>query len=225
MSSAIDTGSARRHHSSTDPQQHSGLVISLLLIGAIWLVAIVAAGAAGVFEAGRGRQPWPILVAIVGPPLLFGIAYRVAPGFRRFVLALDQRILTAVQAWRVLGGSFLLLYGLALLPALFAFPAGLGDVAVGVAAVFVLRAMLNSHPNWRRQVLLLNIGGLLDFVGAIGTGVLTSNSSLGIFVPAAPMASMGLLPLSLIPTFLVPLWTIAHIASMLQLRHARPQVV
>ena len=133
-------------------------------------------------------------------------------------------MLTAVQAWRVLGGTFLYLYGLGLLPALFAFPAGVGDVAVGVAAVLVLRAMLHEHPNWRRRVLLLNLGGLLDFVGAIGTGVLTSNSVLGIFAPATPMASMGLLPLSLIPTFLVPLWTIAHIASLLQLRHARQQV-
>ena len=225
MSSAIDTGSARRHHSSIEPSQgHSGLVISLVVIGLIWLLAIVGAGAEEVFEAGPGRPPLPILGAIVVPPALFSVVYLVWPGFRRFVLDLDLRMLTAVQAWRVLGGTFLYLYGLGLLPALFAFPAGVGDVAVGVAAVFVLRAMLREHPNWQRRVLLLNLGGLLDFLGAIGTGVLTSNSVLGIFAPATPTASMGLLPLSLIPTFLVPLWTIAHIASMLQLRHARQQV-
>jgi hypothetical protein len=31
---------------------------------------------------------------------------------------------------------------------------------------------------------------------------------------------MGGLPLSLIPTFAVPLWTIAHIISLIQLRRA-----
>jgi hypothetical protein len=87
--------------------------------------------------------------------------------------------------------------------------------------VFVLLAMIDGHPNWRRRVLWLNLAGLLDFGGAITTGVLTSNSSLGFFAPATPMASMGLLPLSLIPTFAVPLWTIIHFASLLQLRQAR----
>jgi hypothetical protein len=92
---------------------------------------------------------------------------------------------------------FLVLYAFNLRPALFAFPAGLGDVAVGVAAVFVLRAMIDGHPHWRRRVRLLNLGGLLDFV------------------------AMGMMPLSLIPSFLVPLWTIIHFASLLQLRQAR----
>ena len=64
----------------------------------------------------------------------------------------------------------------------------------------------------------LNLGGFLDFVGAVATGVLTSNSSLGFFAPTTPMPSMGMLPLSLIPTFMVPLWIIVHFASLLQLR-------
>jgi hypothetical protein len=100
---------------------------------------------------------------------------------------------------------------------LFAWPAGVGDFAVGVAAPFVLLAMLRRSPAWRRQVLWLNMAGLLDFAGAIGTGVLTSNSSLGLVADGAARASLGSLPLSLIPTFAVPLWTIFHIASLLQL--------
>jgi hypothetical protein len=85
------------------------------------------------------------------------------PAFVRceFVLGVGLRLLTAVQTWRVLGGMFLFLYAFNLRPALFAFPAGLGDVAVGVAAVFVLGAMIEGHPNWRRRVLLLNLGGLV----------------------------------------------------------------
>jgi hypothetical protein len=226
MSTAIDTASSGRQGSSIDsPPEPSGLVMPLTLLGAIWLLAIVMAGAAGLFEPGPGRPPLALLAAIVVPPALFLVAYRISAAFRRFVLSLDLRLLTAVQAWRVLGGMFLVLYAFNLRPALFAFPAGLGDVAVGVAAVFVLRAMIDGHPNWRRRVRWLNLGGLLDFVGAITTGVLTSHSSLGVFAPTTPMPSMGMMPLSLVPSFLVPLWTIIHFASLLQLRQASGEPV
>src|SRR5436309_12715882 len=111
------------------------MVRMLDLISAIWLLAIVVTGAAEVFESGPGRQPLALLTAIVVPPALFILVYRVSTEFQRFVLGLDLRLLTAVQSWRVLGGTFLFLYAFNLRPALFAFSAGLGDVAVGVAAV------------------------------------------------------------------------------------------
>ena len=219
MNTAIDRAPSGRQRSSIDPvHEHPDLVMLLGLIGAMWLLAIVVGGRAGVFESGPGRPPLVLLMAIIVPPALFILGYRVSTAFRRFVLGLDLRVLTAMQTWRVLGGTFLFLYAFNLRPALFAFPAGLGDVAVGVAAVFVLQAMITGHPSWRRRALLLNLGGLLDFVGAIATGVLTSNSSLGLFAPATPMPSMGMMPLSLIPSFLVPLWIIIHFASLLQLR-------
>jgi hypothetical protein len=89
---------------------------------------------------------------------------------------------------------------------------------VGLAAPFVVLAMLRGAPTWRRQVAWLNIAGLVDFVGAVGTGVLTSNTPLGLIAHEATRASMGALPLSIVPTFAVPLWTILHVISLLQLR-------
>lgn len=222
MSTAINAARPGRHASSDPSSRQSGLTRRLALVGTTWLLAVLVGGAMGVFEAGAGRPPLALLTAVVGPLGLFGLAYRVSAEFRRFVLGLDLRLLTAVQAWRVLGGTFLFLYAFGLRPALFALPAGLGDVAVGVAAVFVLQAMITGHPRWRRWVLLLNLGGLLDFVGAVATGVLTSNSSLAVFAPSTPMPSMGMPPLSLIPTVLVPLWVLIHVASLLQLRQGHP---
>ena len=70
-------------------------------------------------------------------------------------------------------------------------PAGVGDVAVGVAAPFVLRSMLRNAPTWRRQVAWLNIAGLVDFIGAIGTGALTSNTSLGFLASGGAGAHGG----------------------------------
>jgi hypothetical protein len=196
------------------------LVTIVALIVAAWLLAVVLGGAAGLFESGPSRPPLPILTALAVPLGIFGLAYALSPRFRDFVLSLDLRMLTAAQSWRVIGAMFIFLWAFDLRPALFAFPAGLGDVAVGIAAVFVLRAMIDETPGWRRKVLLLNLGGLLDFVGALATGILTSNSSLGLLAgdKAEQWASMDAMPLSLIPTFAVPLWIILHLISLLQLR-------
>ena len=194
---------------------------TLVALGALWFVLVLVAGRRGVFVAGPSRPPLPVLAAVIGPPAAFAVAYGMSRRFRDFALAIDPRLLTAIQMWRVLGGVFLVLYAFGLLPALFAWPAGLGDMAVGVAALFVLRAMLVNASGWPRRVRWLNLAGLTDFAAAVGTGVLTSNSTLGLLADPTPWADLGALPLSLIPTFAVPLWIVAHMIALLQLRRPR----
>jgi hypothetical protein len=159
--------------------------------------------------------------AVVLPPALFALLYRQSARVREFALGIDLRFLTAVQAWRVGGIMFLVLYAFGLLPGFFAWPAGLGDFAVGIAAPFVLQALITQRSGWERRVFWLNVAGLADFAGAIATGVLSSNSALGFFATGQAGASMGLLPLSLVPSFAVPLWVVFHIISLIQLRRAR----
>lgn len=203
------TNASDRHDGGCGP-------LSALLL-AVWFLIALVAGMAGVFEPTPSRPPLSLLLAVAGPPLVFLLGYRASRRFRDFVLRIDLRLLIAVQAWRVLGGMFLFLYAFGLLPGVFAFPAGLGDLAVGLATPFVLLAMVRSAPTWRRQVKWLNIAGLVDFVGAVGTGVLSSNTAFGFLAEGTAHASMGALPLSLVPTFAVPLWIILHAASLLQL--------
>jgi hypothetical protein len=185
---------------------------------AIWFGGVIFLAAVGAFAASPTQPPLGIFLAVVLPPLLFALLYRLSGRLRDFALAIDLRWLTAIQGWRVIGVMFLAFHAFGLLPGLFAWPAGLGDAAVGLAAPFVLMANLRGAPNWRRRVFWLNVAGLIDFAGAIGTGVLTSNSAIGFFADGLPQASLGDLPLSLVPTFAVPLWTIFHMISLLQLR-------
>jgi len=180
------------------------LVVGAVL--ALWFVAALWGGATGAFQSAPSQPPLALLIAVAGPPLVVAVVYRLSRGFREFVLGIDLRLLTAIQSWRVIGILFLALYAFGLVPGLFAWPAGLGDAAVGVAAPFVLLAMVRGAPTWRRQVIWLNIAGLVDFVGAVGTGVLSSDPSFGFVAASATRASLGALPLSLIPTFAVPLW-------------------
>ena len=104
-------------------------------------------------------------------------AYAALPRFRDWVLGLDLRMLTLFQAWRVIGFGFLPLCACGVLPGLFAWPAGLGDVAVGLAAPFVA-ARLARDPAYAasRGYLWFHIAGLLDFVAAAGTAMLASGA-------------------------------------------------
>jgi hypothetical protein len=137
------------------------------------------------------------------------------------VRAGDPEWLTILQSWRVLGGVFLVLLSFGLLPAAFALPAGLGDVAIGLTAPFIARAFANRGPRQAGRLFVVwQLLGILDLVVAVGTGG-SLRAVPGLFTDWAgseQMVAMGRLPLSLVPTFAVPLFVILHLASLAQLR-------
>ena len=129
-----------------------------------------------------------------------------------------------MQGWRVIGAMFLVLMSFGLLPGTFAWPAGIGDLIVGAYAPFVVLAIARRTPGWHTHVVLLNVLGLLDFVGAVGGGVLSGSSPIGILRGDVTTDIMQELPLSMIPTFAVPFWIVLHIISLIKLRNAQPQL-
>jgi hypothetical protein len=102
------------------------------------------------------------------------------------------------------------------LPGLFAWPAGIGDMAIGVTAPFVILG-LRRQPAFAAGTFfrVWNVFGILDLVVAVSLGALSSMLGFGNSgtVAAFPMAEM---PLILVPTFLVPLFVMLHIASLIQ---------
>ena len=186
---------------------------------AAWAALSLMLNALGVFAPHPDRPPLNLLLAVIGPPILFGVAYSSSARVRALSLSLDLRLMTAMQAWRIIGAMFLVLMSLHLLPGIFAWPAGVGDVIVGAYAPFVVLAISRRSPGWQNQVVLLNVLGLLDFVGAIGGGVLSGSAPMGILRGDVTSDLMLTLPLSLIPTFAVPFWIVLHVMSLLQLRN------
>jgi hypothetical protein len=191
-----------------------------LAIGlSIWLLAALAAGLAGTFS--RGGPPVPLAVFAGVPVLAFLAALAASAAFRRAVRSLDLRVLTAVQTTRLVGGVFVVLWALGKLPAGFALPAGVGDLLVGATAPLVARFIVPRLPAARRLYVAWTAFGIADLVVAVSSGVLHSASPVGIFAGALTTAMMGALPLSIIPTFLVPLAVILHVAA-LQVAFAGP---
>ncbi len=195
---------------STPTRSRIGLPLAIGL--SIWFLAAVAAGLAGTFS--RGGPPVP-LAAFAGVPVIaFLGALATSPSFRRGVRSLDLRVLTALQTTRVVGGVFVVLWALGKLPAGFALPAGVGDLFVGATAPFVARFVVPRLPAARSLYAAWTGFGILDLVVAVSSGVLHSATPVGLLAGPVTTALMGTLPLSIIPTFLVPLALMLHVAAL-----------
>ena len=109
---------------------------------AIWMGVMFLFGAAEVFVRPPGIPPIPILIGVAVPLAVFLAAYRGSAAFRAFVLAIHPLLTTTIQAWRAAGFGFLALYAYGVLPGVFAWPAGLGDIAIGVTAPWVALALI-----------------------------------------------------------------------------------
>jgi len=164
----------------------------------------------------------PIAVSVITPVALFLSAYAVSTRFRAFVLSQDLRLLTMLQHWRVIGFVFLALYAFDVLPGLFAWPAGIGDVAMGLAAVFIV-ARIDRDPDFVRSsgFVRYNLLGLLDFIVAVVTAGLTSGAFPDLIPHGLTSAPMDVWPLNIFPSFIVPAFIILHLTVLLKVRHLR----
>jgi hypothetical protein len=183
--------------------QYGKLTLGLL---AAWFVFSLTASAFHIYIAKPSQPPLPILLAVLAPIAAFLVWLASSPAFRRFVFSLDPRAVTIVHTWRLAGFTFLTLYAYGILPGLFALPAGWGDITIGATAPLV--ALRLARPNHRASFMLWQALGILDLVFAVSLGALTS------YVSGA--TALAVLPLSLIPTFAVPLLIILHIICIAQ---------
>jgi hypothetical protein len=173
-----------------------------------WLVAAFAVGASGLLR--HARPPMPqIMIAALTAALLIG--FWSAPGLGRWVRAVDLRALVLVHVTRFVGIYFLVLYGRGELPWAFAVPGGWGDIAVAATAVLVGLLSRPDRPGGRGVILAWNALGLADILMVVATA-----ARLGTADPAA-MGALLRLPLSLLPTFLVPIVIATHVAIFARL--------
>ena len=164
----------------------------------------------------------PIALTAFVPVAGFLAAYALSARFQGWVLSLDIRSLTMLMHWRVVGFVFLPLYFFGVLPGLFAWPAGVGDVAVGLAAPFIV-ARLSRDPAWETSAGLVRyqLLGLLDFVVAIVTSGLAAGGFSWLAANGVTSAALDIWPLNLFPSFIVPLFIIIHLSVLLKVRHLR----
>lgn len=189
---------------------------------ATWLAVMAWVGHSGLLRSWAGIGPLSALqVSILVPILLAVGAVRFSSGFVEWVSALDPTFLTGVQVLRILGTSHLFTLGYGLMAGGFALPVGIGNLAVALLALYSLPMVAARADGWRARLRFLTWLGLAEF------GMTIVLAILGMLAVASPWdppmvaeryASAARLPLSLFPTYLIPLFCVVHVMTLVRLR-------
>lgn len=191
--------------------------LTLLALG-VWLAAAVAGGVSGAINE-PDASPLLLAAYLLLPIGTFLMAYATSASFRAFTARISLPWMVGAHAWRFVGLGFIMGWLHDALPAGFALPAGLGDIAVALGALLLVPGLRKGTAS-RRWLLAWNLVGFIDLVAAIVLGNLYSNGPAGVLatgsVTTEPMVTF---PVSLIPTFLVPLFLLLHGLVFARLRH------
>ena len=183
----------------------------VVIILSVGFGASTAIALAGGFSAGAYALQLLALSLVV--PLAVGVTLVWAsPGFRGLISRPEvQPSIVAVHGLRIIQGSvFVAMVPLGVLPALFALPAGLGDVLVGLGALAAMRWVSSGRLG---RVVWWNLFGLLDLATATVLGLLTV-PGLHILQTTPTSALLVASPLTIIPTFCVPIYVLLHLVSL-----------
>jgi hypothetical protein len=172
---------------------------------AVWLGLGLVTGDAANFPMADIRLRLPMLAIVAFGPMLVAVAAFFASKTLQSVnAAMPAHWLVWAQTYRVLGLMFLfpfLYYGV--LPAGFALPAALGDLATGLAAPWVASSIMRRRPGALLLGTAWNVFGILDLIVAPASAVMSH----------APVRD--LYPLLLVPLFVgPPLGILIHIFSL-----------
>jgi hypothetical protein len=188
-------------------KDNSNRVVTLVLFG--WLCFAVGLG--GWFR----NASAPAVAAIVWTltALVLLACWKVKP-IRAWALNVDLRCLVLFHMTRVFAGAyFLMLCQRGQLPCGFARPAGWGDIVVAILSLAVVSGMRFEFA--KSLLLIWNTIGLIDIIfvvfSALRFGLKDWQS----------MHALRQLPLSLLPTFLVPLIIASHALIFVRLARTR----
>ena len=175
---------------------------TVVVAGLGWLLVALVAGGAGLVRTLPTRAIPLVLFGLTAVVLVTG--WRHA-GFRAWLAAVDERWLVALHLTRFVGFYFLYLYGRGELPYAFAVPGGWGDIAVASLAAGLLLWGPPRGGRRRPAYVAWNVLGLVDILFVVATGARLA------LADRESMAALLRLPLSLLPTFLVPLIIASHV--------------
>jgi hypothetical protein len=185
----------------------------------LWTGLAAALGAANLFVGTNPIGPAVIGTVIAFPLVATAIAAQVSPSVRTALMGMPMPFLIGLNVWRVAGGFFLLLAAEGRLGGPFPYSAGWGDVITGALALPV--AWLALRGQGKALVWSWNAFGMLDLVAALAFGIISANGSpLQLIVAGEGSQAVQMMPWSLIPTVLVPMFLIVHAVIFARLADA-----
>ncbi|HMK71305.1 MAG TPA: hypothetical protein VK442_10085 [Xanthobacteraceae bacterium] len=171
------------------------------VVAIAWLLSVLLLASNNFF---RNDVVPPRIPLALGLTLMFGYMLLLSKDFRTIIGAIPQHWLIGVQVFRALGGVFLIRWWQGDLAAVFAIPAGVGDVLTGIFAPVVAYWWFSAKPYARRAAIAWNLFGMADLVMAVAIGASIQGSGMAF-------------PIVMIPIYGVPRAFLIHSYSMIGL--------
>jgi hypothetical protein len=203
------------------PDQRRTIWLAIMIPYTLWFAIAWSAAINGAFRTGVTRFPWlPLAIflpLIIGAPLLL-LSKRVG----QLLDAMPATWLVALQLYRVFGVWAVAATLRGVLPGVFAWPAGIGDLLTGLLALPAAMALATGTAEGRSTAVFWNMFGLADLAIAITLGIITASGRFQLIVPDVPgMGATGAYPDVLTPGFVVPVSILLHLLSLRQLSRRR----
>jgi len=181
---------------------------SVLILLLVWFLIALILGLTG-----RVSQiPFPLpQVVLFGLVVLQISLFGLLPGFKKWLFGLNLKHLVSVHLIRFVGIYFLILYSQDKLPYDFAVKGGIGDIIVALSALLLIIFVSSPAQKSKKIYLLWNTLGLIDIVFVVFTA-----GRIGMSSPQS-IENLLKLPLSLLPTFIVPIIIFTHIIIFIRL--------
>ena len=170
--------------------------------------------AVGYFRVLTQYPPLVMPAVVVLLTTLLIMAYVRLPAFRDWIASFPLRTLVLLHLTRFVGIWFLILHERGELPRAFAIPAGFGDIVIATMALPVVFAPLEPAARLR-AITIWNVVGLLDLA------LVSFTAARLLLAEPIAMSAFFRLPLSLVPTLLLPLLVASHVAIFVRCVEAR----
>lgn len=200
------------------PTQTALFVAVTASVFASWYAVAIPLSQAGKFNvpAEFGDLPIVLLFLFGGAFTIWALAW-LTPLGRRLTEATPLSAIAAFQIPRVMGGLFLIGWLAGDIPAIFAIPAGVGDILAGIAGWQASQALARGAPNARRLLARANWIGIVDFALAVLLGIVTSQGFAHLYAIEAPNI-INDHPLAMFPAFFVPIFLGFHFIALARMR-------
>jgi hypothetical protein len=194
----------------------------LVLFGWLALQAFVAAS--GFYTKTDGLPPRCVL--LFWPPVMLIAGLFCLRAGRNYLERLDLRVLTLLQTLRIFTALVLYwLYTHKTVPALLTFKGRNFDLVVGLTApVIYYFGFVNKTPN-KRILMLWNLLGLGLLINLVVNAILSGPFPFQQFGFEQPNIAFLYFPFVWMPCCLVPVFLLAHLASLRQLLVERTNII
>jgi hypothetical protein len=151
----------------------------------------------------------------------FVILHWLSQRFRLFLRGRSLKRLTLAQTLRFYGILALVKTHQHVLPAAFAVPTGLIDVAFAITSFFVAARMVTAQGKTTRGFVAWHVAGLAGLAVSVVLAVLTSSARFGLVEAGHTSQPMTWFPMSLVPVFIGPMVLIFHLLALAAVRERR----